>query len=104
MSVEQINKSATITAQNTFTDAIPMLAGEVASISAIYSTAVATTVLQRQLPGQSTWQDVPNPDGSVGWTASTQQSYRADERCDLRLGVKTGGYTSGTITARLGKG
>ena len=102
---EQLNVSATITAQNSFTDPLPLDIGEIASISFINTSSFTGTItLQRQLPGQTTWQDVPDPDGNFGWTAATEQSYASDERQLIRLGCKTGGYSSGTATVRLGKG
>lgn len=104
MSTEAANVSKTITAQNTYTDELAVLAGERVDISIQYATAVATTRLERKFTGQSDFNPVPNEDGSIGWTASTEQQYIAGERCVLRLGVPTGGYTSGTVTARLGKG
>lgn len=102
---DNVNESATITAENQFTDPISLKAGESVSISIIMGTLAATVMLQRKLPGQSTWQDVPLADGTTfGWTAANEQSYVADERQDVRLGVKTGGFTSGSGTVRIGKG
>lgn len=95
-------EKAEITAQNSFTGWMPLQAGERASVS-ITGTWAATVVLQRRLP-DGTVADVPNPDDTVGWTANTQKSYEADERQDIRLGVKTGDFTSGTVVARIGKG
>lgn len=94
---------ASITAENMFTEPLELDSGNLASLS-LSGTYVATAVLQRQLPGQVGWNDVPNPDDSVGWSDNTEKTYKADERCLLRLGVKTGDYTSGTVEARLGKG
>jgi hypothetical protein len=102
------NVSATIAAQNTFTDPLDLQPGEIASVSFILGTLAGTTiVLQRQLPGEAaagTWSDVPNPDGTVGWIAATQQDYYASERQLIRIGCKTGGFGSGSGTVRLGKG
>lgn len=95
--------SADIAAQNTFTDPISLEAGETTSIS-ISGTWAGTVVPQRRLPGQSSYNDVPNADGTIGFTANTEKSYFADERCDFRLGIKTGAYTSGIAVCRLGKG
>ena len=102
---EPVVVSASVAAQNTFTDPLQMDAGETASISFINASSfVGTIMLQRKFSGQTTWQDVPDPDGTFGWTTATEQSYTADEKCDIRLGCKTAGYTSGTATVRLGKG
>lgn len=91
-----------IEAQNVFTDELFLYPGERLSIS-IAGTFTATVTLQRQLDGAN-WRDVPDSDGNFGWTAPTEQSYVADESQIVRLGVKTGDYTSGTINARIGKG
>lgn len=105
MTIEPAVASVTITAENQFSDSMQMDANEVASISIIDDSSMNMTVmLQRQLPGQTTWQDIPDASGTFGWTAATQLSYTASERQLLRIGCKTGGYTSGTATARIGKG
>lgn len=102
---EPANVSATITVQNTFTDGLTVDAGERVSVSAIRNAFTGTYVLQRQLPGQTTWQDVANPDGSIGWTSKDiETSYMSDERCSLRMGVKTGGFAGTSVALRLGKG
>ena len=65
---EQEAKSAAVGAQNTFTDPLPLDAGETASISVINAGSMNMTItLQRQLPGQTGWQDVPDAAGNVGW-------------------------------------
>lgn len=92
--------SQTITAENEFTDAILVYAGESVSVS-VAGTFVATVSLQRQLDG-ATWNDVPLPNGDPGWIAPTEMTYIADQTGFVRLGVKTGNFTTGSITARLG--
>lgn len=95
----------TLTAENTWTDELQVDAEELVSISAIGNSFTGTTVLQRKLPGQTTFQSVANPDGSVGWTSKDiQATYQADERCSLRLGVPTGGFAGTSVACRLGKG
>lgn len=89
-----------ITASNIFTTGLLVYAGEAVSIS-IAGTFVATVVLQRQLDGAN-WNDVPLPNGLPGWTGPTEMTYLADETGFVRLGVETGNFTSGSITARLG--
>lgn len=96
-----------ISAQNQFTSEMELMAGDTVSISIIYGDLAATTIqLQRRLPGQTTFQNIPKADGTFGWTASVEGSYVADERQTIRLGVPTGSYGSGGTTAaiRLGKG
>lgn len=97
-------QSKTITAENQYTDEMELMAGDTVSISLVFSTLNATVQLERKLPGQSSFQRVPNSDGTFGWTASNEQSYVADERQTVRLGVPTGSFTSGSGTVRLGKG
>ena len=96
-------ETASVDAENEFTEALTLKAGETASIS-ISGTFVADVELQRQLPGQSSWNTVQRPDGTSVFDAPYEGSYKADERCDIRLGVPTGSYTSGTAVCRLGRG
>ena len=99
------NKSATITAENQFTDALELTCGEAASVSIIYGTLAATTlVVQRKLPGQATWQDITDENGASSYTASVEGDFVATERCLIRVGCKTGGFGSGSGTVRVGKG
>lgn len=91
-----------IAAENTFTRQLVVHAGEVVSVS-VAGSFDATVVLYRMLDGSS-WRAVPNSDGTVGWTAPTEQVYDADEACLLRLGIPAGDYVSGTASCRLGKG
>lgn len=96
-------QSASVDAENEFTEGLTLKAGEVASIS-ISGTFVADVELQRQLPGQTSWNTVQRPDGTSVFDAPHEGSYTADERCSIRLGVPTGSYTSGTAVCRVGKG
>lgn len=97
--------SKTLTAENTWTDELQVDAEELVSVSAIGNSFTGTTVLQRKLPGQTTFQSIANPDGSVGWTnKDIQTTYQADERCTVRMGVPTGGMAGTEVTCRLGKG
>lgn len=100
------NVSASLSAQNTFTDALPIKAarrgaGDYASIS-ISGVTDSTVTLQRRFYTTAgvalSWFDV----GS--WTADTESSYVVDEKCDIRLGIKTGNYGTDTVVCRLGKG
>ncbi len=89
------SESATIVAENTFTD--PMLVDEDDRASVSAQPGASTTVtLQRRMDGTN-WRDVE------AWTADVESTYVADEACLLRLGVKTGDYGAST-TVRLGKG
>jgi hypothetical protein len=88
-------ESATIVAENTFSNSIQMKAGDSASVSA-QPGAATTVTLQRQMDGTN-WRDV------VDITADEEGSYTADEACLLRIGVKTGNYGAST-PVRVGKG
>lgn len=86
--------TADITAQNTFTDPLVVQAGERAAISSSGGATSTTVTLQRRLDGAN-WRDVQS------WVADVEASYQADAACELRLGVKTGGFGSGTQALRL---
>ncbi|KKL88868.1 hypothetical protein LCGC14_1920400 [marine sediment metagenome] len=91
-----IRKSVTksITAENVFTDLIQVDKGDTGSIS-VSGTFVATVTLQRRLDGAN-WRDIES------YTAQTEKDFEVGEGSEIRLGVKTGDYTSGTVEARLG--
>lgn len=63
----------------------------------ISGTFVATVTVQRSID-QSAWHDVDE------WTAPAEVVGVEPESQWYRVGVKTGGYTSGTATVRLGQG
>lgn len=87
--------SASIAAENTFTAATQFNSGYVRiKISGTFS---ATVVLQES-EDNSTWIDVSG--GS--WTAPAIANHIfIDPSHYLRIGVKTGGYTSGTAEVKL---
>ena len=87
--------SATITAQNTFSDTLSLGPNERASISA-QPGAATTVTLQRMMDGVN-WRDVD------AWSTGVESSYVVDESCELRIGVKTGDFGAST-TVRLGEG
>lgn len=89
------SKSATIGAQDTFSDQMQVDEGDQVSVSAQVG-AASTVVLQRRLDGTN-WRDVEE------WTADIEGTYAADEACLLRIGIKTGDYGASS-TVRLGKG
>lgn len=92
--------TASISAQNTFTSTISVTGTSTFrsfSISLI-GTWVATVTLQRSFDDGSSWIDVTT------YTANTATTYSdgLDNQTVLyRIGVKTGGYTSGTVSATL---
>lgn len=91
--------SAAVTAQNSFTDPLPVEAGARVSVS-VSGTFTATVSLQRLLDGAN-WRTVAFEDAI---TAPIELTYVADEGCHLRLGVATGDFSDGSVTCRLGKG
>ena len=87
--------TASIAAQNTFSDPLPVAAGDTVSVS--YASVGANTVtLQRMIDG-SNWRDVDS------FTADGEQTYEADSSHMLQIGIKTGDYSSGTVSVALRK-
>lgn len=86
--------SKTIDAQNTFTDPVQLTGFSNLSISGTFA---ATLPVQRSFDNQVTWQDVD------AFTAPTEMVGREPEVCWYRVGVKTGGFTSGSIVVRIGQ-
>ena len=84
-----------ISAQNTFSDGIYTEGGFNLSIS---GTFVATVTVQRSFDAGSTWRDVDT------FTAPIE-TYGVDPEPVVvyRAGVKTGEYTSGTVSIRIGR-
>ena len=87
-----ISKSASIGAQNTFSDAVQLTGYFNVSISGTFA---ASVVVQRSTDN-STWRDVNT------FTAPFEGTGYEPEVMYYRIGVKTGGYTSGTADVRLG--
>ena len=77
-----------ITAQNTFSTPVLIQAHDVFDIT-VSGTFVATVFLQRS-KDSATWLDVES------FTVPTEKSGSAGSAWYWRLGVKTGGFTSGT--------
>ena len=86
--------SASLTAQNTFTDAVKLWGDFTLSIS---GTFVATVTVQRSHDNGVTWRDVDD------FTTETEENGFEPEYVKYRAGVKTGNYTSGTVTVRIGQ-
>lgn len=87
--------SKSVTAENVFTDILPVRTKLRVSVS-VSGTFVATVTLQRRLDGAN-WRDVES------WSSEIETTYVVDEPSELRLGVKTGDFTSGTAVCRIGK-
>lgn len=87
-----VAKTASIGAQNTFTEAVQLTGYFNLSISGTFS---ATVTVQRSTDNSS-WRDVDS------YTAAAEEVGFEPEVMYYRVGVKTGGYTSGTVDVRLG--
>lgn len=88
--------TASLTAHNTFTAAIGGIK-PMGSIS-VSGTFVATVVLQRSYDGGSTWFNV----GAAIVDVASEQIFDSVEDDVLwRLGIETGGFTSGTAVVRI---
>jgi hypothetical protein len=85
--------SASIAAENTFTTAVQLEGNFNISIS---GTFVATVFVQRSTDGTN-WRDVNS------FTAPFEGTGFEPEVMYYRIGVKTGGFTSGTAVVRLGR-
>jgi len=96
MSADNLNQTATITAQDSFTAGIPVHPEDRVSIS-LSGISDSTVTLQRKIDGTN-WRDVKT------YTANAEETYVADEAGEVRAGVKTGDYGTDTVVARLGVG
>jgi hypothetical protein len=85
--------TASIIAQNTFSDAVRLEGYFNISLS---GTWVATATVQRSIDN-STWVDVKT------YTLNAEEVGFEPEFMWYRVGVKTGAYTSGTVVVRLGR-
>lgn len=94
MHAERKFETASADALNEGTDALQLDQLERSSVS-VAGVFVGTVELQRRLDGVN-WRKVKE------YTAPAEETYEADERCELRLIVTA--YTSGTAELRVGKG
>lgn len=81
----------TISAQNTFSDAVLIIGDFNLSISGTFA---ATVTVQRSTDG-TVWRDVDN------WTAPTEEVGYDPMKNFYRAGIKTGNYTSGSATVQI---
>lgn len=88
------SKTATVTAENTFT--VPAAFLGTFNVSVVGSTFVGTVTLQRSFDKGFVWGDVDS------WTADTEEwKFEPEGGVMYRLGCKTGGFTSGSVAVRL---
>lgn len=90
------HKTDSIAAQNTFSTPIALKTGGILTLSGTFT---ATVSLQRK-DADGTWHDVTNNSGTATTftAAGTFTVSPVDVPADYRWGVKTGNYTSGTVT------
>jgi hypothetical protein len=91
--------SASIAAQNTFTDPVKIEGSAVVELSGTWS---ATVSVQRRTD-ETNWRDVTDNNGTAV-TFSGNGQYTFTEPCrdaEYRVGIKTGNYTSGTLVAEI---
>ncbi len=103
--------TATITAENQFTDWISPkkilrvgLPGKQLNLSISGNSTAIEISIQRTFDGGTTIYDVPTSDFETYiYTVDTEQRIEdIEERVQYRVGCKTGGFTSGTCSVRLG--
>lgn len=89
-----------ISAQNTFSDPVEVFGvGEARRIAyATSGTWTATVTLQRSIGAVGSWEDVTSFSAN---TSSTYADGLDNQIVYYRIGVKTGDYTSGTVSATL---
>ena len=84
---------ATISAQNTFSDAIGI--DHHFNFSLISNSFVGTVTLQRRFNAADSWRDIAT------YTGSFESWDKYPGGGQLRFGVKTGDYTSGSVVGRI---
>ncbi len=89
--------AATLNTADSWTDPLVVQQLERVSVSVAGSAFNGTVTLQRMLDGTN-WRDVS------AHTSDIETSYDGDETGFLRIGIKAGGHTSGSVAVRLGKG
>jgi hypothetical protein len=93
-------------AQDTWVTLNGVAQGERVAVSGRSSSLSGTWRIQRKLAGDSNWNDVTKDDGTVISFASigAEVTFEADTGCDLRAGIATGDWTSGSVFIYLRKG
>lgn len=87
--------SVAITAENTFVPTAGMMAHPGAYDVSVSGTFSANVVFQRSFDNGVTWKDVET------YTAPTEDTGSIGSVQLVRIGVKTGGFTSGSATVRI---
>lgn len=97
--LEKDFKLATLSAQNTFTDWLSLKKGDRYTVSVVIS-VTATVTLQRTFDDVITIKDVK---AYVDAAGSAEEDGICAEDQQIRLGIKTGDFGSGTAICRVGK-
>jgi len=100
-------KTKVIDAQNTWTDPVTVLEGGGLNASIDPDTSpIMTIYLQCKYPGETSFDhDVEHWDLTAASTDVTVTLNQIEpEKIQYRIGSKTGGYTSGNCTVRIGTG
>lgn len=85
--------TASLAAQNTYSDVVYLKGYFNFSLTGTWT---ATVWVQRSFDNGSTWVDVKS------YTANVQDvGYEPEANVCYRFGVKTGGYTTGTVVGRI---
>lgn len=84
-----------VTGPNQFTDPLPVEPGRSAAVSVVSASFAGTATLQRSLDGTNWW------DVEAWVDKSAQGSYDAEVYQLLRLGVKTGQFSLGSVFLRI---
>jgi len=86
MSARQQFVTATLVAQNAFTDPVDLDCGDRAAFSISGTLAASTVTIQRRFNPTGDWRDVDT------YTAVTEAGFLAECGMQIRLGIKTGNY------------
>ncbi len=89
-------KQDSLSAENTFGEALQIDVHDRFVVS-VSGTFVASVTIQRRFDNQN-WRDIE------AYTVETEKDGIAATGQMIRLGIKTGDYTSGTAVCRIGKG
>ena len=85
--------TASLTAADTYTSEAPL--EDLKGMIEISGTFVATVSVQYRRPGETTWRTMQT------YTAATLQNVELLARMELRVGIETGNYTSGTVNIAI---
>jgi len=92
-----MNVTKSITAEDVFSDSLNVLKEDFNF--SLSGTWVATVYVQRSFDAGATWVDVESFTANGEYTG-----YEPQQNVRYRFGVKEGGFTSGTVVGRMGKG